>query len=39
MTGKTLEHILDRMKKDEIVYHIKINELEKKVKYLDSGIN
>lgn len=27
------------MKKDEIVYHIKINELEKKVKYLDSGMN
>lgn len=34
MAGKTLEHILARMKNDEIVYQKKINEYEKKVKYL-----
>ena len=39
MTSKTLEHILARMKKDEITYQIKINFYEKKVKELDSAIN
>ena len=39
MAGKTLEHILARMKNDEIVYQKKINEYEKKVKYLKSSMN
>lgn len=29
LTSKSYEHILDRMKKDDIRYQIKKNELEK----------
>lgn len=35
LTSKSYEHILDRMKKDEIRYQIKKNELEKQLKGLE----
>jgi|JI6StandDraft_1071083.scaffolds.fasta_scaffold56440_2 hypothetical protein len=32
LSSKTLEHIMDRMKKDEVVHQLKINDLEERVR-------
>ena len=32
LSSKTLEHIMDRMKKDEVVHQLKINDLEGRVR-------
>lgn len=34
LASKTLEHMLDRMKKDQVIHQIRINELEDRVKEL-----
>jgi predicted nuclease with TOPRIM domain len=38
MTSKNLEHMLDRMKKDDIINQMRVNELENKVKVLEAHI-
>ena len=38
MNTKTLEQMIDRMRKDEVVHKTRITVLDKKIKNLESGI-